>query len=122
MLRNLDELMMKMCASKNSGVGVEVDGLFYFYEDFENDDAISRVYRHFGTNKQITLYSMAWAHQKRIKEFMNLYKTIVKNGETERAEKYANVIAKYITAWSDCTHEKALEQVKNMKISYLAIA
>lgn len=122
MMKNLDDLMMKMCVSENSGVGVEVDGSIYFYEDFDNDDGISRAYRHFGTDKKMTFYSMAWAHQKRIKEFMDLYKVMVANNEGERAEGLAKVIAKYIANWSGCTIEKALEQIKNMQVSYLSIA
>lgn len=105
MLKNLDELMMKMCVSENSGVGVEVDGLIYFYEDFDNDDGISRSYRHFGTNKKMTFYSMTWTRQRRVKEFMNLYKIMAENSETERAEGLAKVIAKYISKWGGCSIE-----------------
>lgn len=122
MMKNLDDLMMKMCVSENSGVGVEVDGLIYFYEDFDNDDGINRAYRHFGSDKQMTFYSMTWARQRRIKEFMDLYKTMVANNEEERADRLAKVIAKYIAKWSGCTIEKALEQIENMQVSYLAIA
>lgn len=122
MMKNLDELMMKMCVCKNSGVGVEVDGLIYFYEDFQNDDGISRAYKHFGADKQMTFYSMAWARQRRIKEFMDLYKTLIENGEAERANRLATVIAKYIVKWSGCTEEKAIEQVQKMQVSYLSIA
>lgn len=122
MLKNLDDLMMKMCASENSGVGVEVDGLIYFYEDFDNNDGIGRAYRHFGTDKKMTFYSMSWAHQKRIKEFMDLYKIMVANNETERAEGLAKVIAKYIAKWSGCGEEKAMEQIEAMQVNYLSIA
>ena len=122
MLKNLDELMMKMCVSKTNGVGVEVDGLIYFYEDFDNDDGISRAYRHFGTEKPMTFYSMAWAHQKSIKEFMNLYRIMVDNHETERAYRLAKVIAKYITEWSGCDEKNAMEQIEAMQISYSSIA
>ena len=121
MLKNLNELMMKMCASENEGVGVEVDGLVYFYEDFENDDGIGRAYRHFGNSKQITFYSMAWARQRRIKEFMDLYKTMTENNEAERATNLAKVIAKYIAKWSGCNTEKAMEQIESMQVSYLSI-
>ena len=37
MIENKNELMLKMCASENGGIGVEVDGKFYFYEHFEDD-------------------------------------------------------------------------------------
>ena len=123
MLKNLDELITKMCICENDGVGVEVDGLFYFYEDFDNDGAnISRVYRHFGTDKEITFYSMTWAHQKRIKGFMDLYAQMVEYSEKERACALAKVIAKYIAQWSGCTTEKAIEQVETLNVSYAAIA
>lgn len=121
MLKNLDELMIKMCTSDNSGVGVEVDGLLYFYEDFGNDDGVSRAYRHFGTSKKMVFYSMSWARQRRIKEFMNLYKTMIENHETERASNLAKVITKYIVKWSGCNEEKAMEQIKAMQVSYLSI-
>lgn len=119
MLKNLDELMMKMCASDNDGVGVEVDGLIYFYEDFGNDDGIGRAYRHFGTDKPMTFYSMAWARQRRIKEFMNLYKTMRDNHETERADGLAKVITKYIVKWGGCSNETAVRQIETMQVSYI---
>lgn len=109
MLSNLDDLMMKMCASKNSGIGVEVDGLIYFYEDFKDDDGISRAYRHFGTDSNITFYSMTWAHQRRIKELMDLYIALKENNETEKTKRLEKVISKYIVKWNDL--EKAPELV-----------
>lgn len=122
MLKNLDELMMKMCASKNDGVGVEVDGRLYFYEDFKDDDGISRAYRQLGTDKSMVFYSMTWARQRRIKELMDLYKAITENGELERAKRLATVIAEYISKWSGCSNENAIKQIKNMQVHYLSIA
>lgn len=122
MLKNLDELMMKMCTSKNDGVGVEVDGCFYFYEDFKDDDVISRAYKQLETDKNMVFYSMTWAHQRRIRELMDLYKAITENGEVERAKRLATVIAKYISKWSGCSNKKAIGQIKNMQVHYLSIA
>ena len=121
MFKNENELMMKMCASKNDGVGVEIDGLLYFYEDFEGDDGISRAYRHFGTDSRITFYGMTWAHQRRIKELMDVYKGI-NNKHSDRAKGMAKCIANYIVKWSGCTYRKALEQVQNIQVNYLYIA
>lgn len=104
-----NELMMKMCASKNDGLGVKVDGLYYFYENYGDDDPITRIYKHFGMDHKFTFYSMCWAHQKRIKELMSLYEIMVANNETERAEKLENVIAKYISKWSHCDMQDATE-------------
>ena len=118
---NENELMMKMCVSENGGVGVEVDGLYYFYENFGDGDPITRIYKHFGMDHNFKFYSMCWAHQKRIKEFMSLYKIMVANNETERAEKLENVIAKYISKWSHCDMQDAAEQIKNQQVRYSLI-
>lgn len=91
-MKNENELMMKMCASENDGVGVCVNGVYYFYENFEDGDPITRIYKHFGMDHKFTFYSMCWAHQKRIKEFMNLYEIMVANSETERAEKNERMV------------------------------
>lgn len=118
---NENELMMKMCVSKNDGVGVAVDGLYYFYENFGDGDPITRIYKHFGMDHNFKFYSMRWAHQKRIKEFMSLYKIMVANNEAERAEKLENVIAKYISKWSHCDMQDAAEQIKNQQVRYSSI-
>lgn len=122
MFKNENELMMKMCASENDGVGVKVDGVFYFYENYKNDDAISRVYRHFGGDRNITFYAMSWARQQRIHELMSLYIDVVASNESMRADGIASVIANYIVAWSHFTKTEALEQIHNMQIHYPAIA
>lgn len=122
MIRNENELMMKMCASKNNGLGVKVDGVFYFYENFGGEYPISRIYRHFGVDRTFTFYSMAWAHQRRVSEFMDLYKSMIENQEKEKAEKLAKVISGYVVKWSSCTLEKALKQVESMQVNYLTIA
>ncbi len=121
MLKNLDELMMKMCVCENNGVGVEVDGAIYFFEDSEGEDAISRIYRQFRVSAKMTFYSMTWAHQRRIKEFMSLYENAVKYCEAGKVERLENVIAKHIANWSGCTVEQAIKQVKNQKVSYISI-
>lgn len=123
MLKNLNELMMKMCASDNDEIGIEVDGYLYFYEDHGNEDVINKIYRHFGTDKEIIFYSMKWAHQSRIKELMDLYQENVLYGcDIEKIKKLMKIISKYLVKWSSCTEEEAIKQVKSMKISYLSIA
>ena len=121
MIKNLDELMMKMCNCKNDCIGVEVDGVISLYEDFGDGDPVERIYKHFGTDKQMTFYSVTWAHQRRIKELMDVYKGI-NDKHGKRAIGMAKHIANYIVRWSGCTYIKALEQVQNLQVSYLSIA
>lgn len=117
---SLDDLMKKMCISESDGVGVEYKGNYYFYENFPEDDAISRAYRHFGT-AELIIYSKRWAHQRNIKQFMKLYEKMYIFCEFDRAEKLAEVIAKYIDKWSGCGFDAALKQVKSYKVSYRSI-
>lgn len=122
MMKNLDELMMRMCAHDDrDGVGVEVDGVIYFYEDFPDNDGMSRAYKHFD-GKNITFYSRTWARQRRVKRMMDCYKSnILSFGASEAAAEYAAIIAEYIVRWSNCTKEKALEQVEGLQVNYLSI-
>ena len=120
MINNKDELMMKMCASENGGIGVEVDGIFYFYEHFE-DDTLSRIYRHFGMNHKFTFYSMEWAHESRVKELMELRNKLFIACEAVRVENITILTAAYIAQWSGCTKEEALQQVKSGKVHYSKI-
>lgn len=116
MIKDKNELMMKMCASEKGGVGVEVDGILYFYENFD-DDTITRIYKHFGTERNFVFYSSKWAHQRRIKELMDGYAA----ASTDLKSSYEKCISEYIAKWSGCTIEKALNQVKAMTVSYLSI-
>ena len=120
MINSKNELMLKMCASEKGGIGVEVDGNFYFYENFE-DDTLSRIYRHFGTNHTFTFYSMEWAHQARIKELMEFRNELFIIADAEKVKKITGVVAFYIAQWSGCTEAEALEQVKSNKINYSKI-
>lgn len=120
MIENKNELMLKMCASENGGIGVEVDGKFYFYEHFE-DDTLSRIYRHFGMDHNFTFYSMKWAHESRIKELMELRNELFIACEAVRVENITILAAAYIAQWSGCTKEEAFRQVKGCKVHYSKI-
>lgn len=122
MLKNLDALKMKMAHLDGcTGVGVEVDGRFYFYEDFDDDEGAGRAFQHF-PGKKITFYPMAWARRERVKELMERYIDFVIDEEGQKAIDRAFVIAGMISAWTGCDLENALEQVEGFKIDYQKIA
>lgn len=74
-----NEMRTKLCL--NDGVGVEVTDehgtFFYFYENFANDDGISRAYRHFNHGEKLSFYSSTWAKQEQFKVFFELYSKMV---------------------------------------------
>ena len=128
----------------NKGVGVEVTDangtFFYFYEDFENDSAISRIYRHFNRGEKITFYSSTWAKQSQFKEYMELYSSMCKLAdiaeleyakEPENTEKekafdkaykrefdYMMFLIKTLTEWTNCSFGDAKKQIITGQVHY----
>ena len=129
------EMQTKLCL--HNGVGVEVtdqNGTFYyFYENFEGDDGISRAYRHFNHGEKLCFYSTIWAKQTQFKEYMELYKKMVdlaneaekayaEAPESTEAEKsfdeaykrefdYMMFLCKKLIEWTDCNFHEAKKQV-----------
>lgn len=138
------EMRTKLCL--NDGVGVEVTDasgtFFYFYENFENSDGISRAYRHFNHGEKLTFYSASWAKQEQFKEYLELYNKIVsladeaekayeQDPENEEAEKlfdetykrqfdYMMFLCQKLIKWTGCNFDSAKKQINTNNISWLA--
>ena len=106
----------------NDGIGVEVkyneNTFYYFYENFEGDDGITRAYKHFNHGEKLTFYSAHWAKQSQFKEYMNLFNTMEPN--TERYTKYVTFLVKQLTEWSTLDAQTAEKQIVTNQISYLS--
>ena len=139
-----NEMRTKLTLHK--GVGVEVAGthgpIYYFYEDFDGDDGISRAYKHFNHGESLTFYTGTWAKQSQFKEYMNLYNRMVyiadiankefdQNPESERAEKrfneaynrqvnYLAFLCKQLINWTGCTFDSAKQQIITNQVRYSA--
>ena len=120
MIKSKDTLMAKMCVCKSDCIGVEVDGVFYLYENFD-DETVSRIYKDFGTNHSFTFYSQQWAHQARIKEAMEYRNALFIAASAVKLEKITKDIVSCIVKWSGCTEAEALEQVQSCKVNYSKI-
>lgn len=139
-----NEMKTKLCL--NDGVGVEVtdkNGTFYyFYENFKDDDGISRAYRHFNHGEKLVFYSPTWAKQTQFKEYMELYKKMVvladeaekayeqapENKEAEqlfdetykRQFDYMMFLCNKLIEWTGCNFDSAKKQINTNQISWLS--
>ena len=134
----------KLCL--NDGVGVEVTDehgtFYYFYENFKNDDGISRAYRHFNHGEKLAFYSPTWAKQTQFKEYMELYKKMValadeaekayeQAPESKEAEQlfdetykrqfdYMMFLCNKLIEWTGCNFDSAKKQIITNQISWLS--
>lgn len=139
-----NEMKTKLCL--NDGVGVEVtdeNGTFYyFYENFKDDDGISRAYKHFNNDESLIFYSSTWAKQTQFKEYLELYKKMVELAdeaekayeqapESRESEKlfdetykrqfdYMMFICNKLVEWTGCDFNSAKKQVSTNQINWLS--
>lgn len=143
-MMNKNEMRTKLCL--NDGVGVEVTDVngtfYYFYENFTNDDGISRAYKHFNHGEKLTFYSTTWAKQEQFKEYLELYSKMVsladeaekayeQEPENKEAEKlfdetykrqfnYMMFLCQRLIEWTGCNFNSAKKQINTNKISWSA--
>lgn len=107
----------------HDGVGVEVQHkgsiIYYFYENFNQDDGIRRACKHFCNGENLTFYTASWAKKKEIALYMEQYRS---NEEETKKEYYLQFIAEKIKEWTNCTLAEALNQVATDNVNYLAIS
>ena len=137
-----DEMRTKLCL--HDGVGVEVTDsmstVYYFYQNFANDDGISRAYKHFNHGEKLTFYSSTWAKQSQFKDYMILYNRMVEianiadrelqeHPQSEKAEKrftvaherqlkYLGFLCKKLIEWTKCSFDEAKKQIITNQIHY----
>lgn len=137
-----NEMRTKLCL--HDGVGVEVTDsmstVYYFYENFANDDGISRAYKHFNHGEKLTFYSSTWAKQSQFKDYMILYNRMVEianiadrelqeHPQSERSEKrfiaaherqlnYLGFLCKRLSEWTKCSFDEAKKQIITNQIHY----
>lgn len=134
----------KLCL--NDGVGVEVTDehgtFYYFYENFKDDDGISRAYRHFNHGEKLVFYTPTWAKQVQFKQYMLLYKNLVENADAaekayemypeskelesefdktyKRQFDYMMFLCKTLMDWTGCDFNSAKRQINTDQISWLS--
>lgn len=104
-----NEMRTNLCL--HNGVGVEVNGVCYFYEG-NVKEAISRAYAH-SNGKQMTFYSQTWARQSQFKEYMELYKKT-------RNKTMFPFLVKTLIEWTGCNADQAESQITNDAIHWSA--
>lgn len=113
---------MKTKLILNKGVGVEVtdsNGTFYyFYEDFEGDDGISRAYKHFRNGEKLVFFSSRWAKQTQFKEYMEHFRGMEQG--TEKQVNYLTFLADKLSQWSSLDKQTAAKQIIMNQVQYSA--
>lgn len=143
---NKDEMMKK--TALYDGVGLEVTDpngtSYYFYENFEGDDGISRAYRHFNKGEKLVFYSQTWARQTYFKQYMETYKKLVEESNNAEKDFFANpysinaentfkeayfkqieylfVMCRRLIDWTKCDFESAKKQIITDTVLYSRIS
>ena len=104
-----NEMRTKLCL--HNGVGVELNGVCYFYAG-DAKEAISMAYAH-SHGKQMTFYSQTWARQNQFKEYMELYKKT-------HSESMLPFLIKTLISWTGCNADQAESQITSGTIRWSA--